>query len=554
MENLRYAVYTRKSSEEAERQVLSLESQRDKIKERFGDLNIVTWIEPESKSAFEPDKRPLFKSLLAMVDAGKIDGIIAWHPDRLSRNEVDASSITWRIRQGKIKDLKFASGFSFDNTPESMMMLQMTMSQSQYFSAKLSKDVKRGNATKRQQGGLTGIAPAGYLNERVKTSGGGRGRAIVSKDPERFDLIRKAFGLFLTGEYSVQALRKIMNEEWGYQTPNTRRKGNRTISRGSLYNILRNVRYAGLVPDPYDPERFYDADFPAMITKEEYDRVQMLLGDKGKPRLASTKQFALRGFIHCAACGLTITAEHKVKLQKNGNRHEYTYYHCTGKNKDCTQKSINVREEKLWAMLLDLLDSYELHPKMYDWAIDAFREFAGKEVAERNSVQDAQNKAISGTQNQLDKLLDMATRGLISDEEYKSKSVTLKAELARLQEEQADTSNRAKNWYEIATTTFEKLTYAGEKFKSGDVARKKDILLAIGVNPVLNNGVLEITADKWLIPVAKTAKGIRSELEKVRTLPQQIQKASEEALRLQWCGSRDSNPWPHPWQGCALNN
>ena len=90
-------------------------------------------------------------------------------------------------------------------------------------------------------------------------------------------------------------------------------------------------------------------DFPAMITKEEYDRVQTLLGDKGKPRLASTKQFALRGFIRCAACGLTITAEHKIKMQKNGNRHEYTYYHCTGKNKDCTQKSINVREEKLWA-------------------------------------------------------------------------------------------------------------------------------------------------------------------------------------------------------------
>jgi len=535
MEKLRYAVYTRKSSEEAERQVLSLDSQRDKIEERFGDLNIVTWIEPESKSAFEPDKRVLFKELLAMVDAGKIDGIIAWHPDRLSRNEVDASAITWRIRQGKIKDLKFASGFNFDNTPESMMMLQMTMSQSQYFSAKLSKDVKRGNATKRQQGGLTGIAPAGYLNERIKTSGS-RGQAIVVKDPERFDLIRKAFDLFLTGEYSVQALRKVMNKEWGYQTPNTKRKGDRTISRSSLYNILCNVRYAGLVPDPFDPEKFYKASFPAMITTEEYDRVQVLLGDKGKPRLASTKQFALRGFIRCAACGLTITAEHKVKLQKNGNRHEYTYYHCTGKNKDCTQKSINVREEKLWAMLLDLLDSYELHPKMYDWAMDAFREFASREVTERNGVQDAQNKAIDSTQNQLDKLLDMATRGLIDDDEYKSKSAALKADLTRLQEEQADISYRVKNWYEIATTTFEKLIYAGEKFKTGDVARKKDILLAIGENPVLNNGVLEITADKWLIPVAKTAKGIRSELEKVRTLPQQIQKAPEEALRLQWCG------------------
>lgn len=552
MENLRYAVYIRKSTEEAERQVLSLDSQRDKIVERFGDLNIVTWIEPESKSAFEPDKRPLFKELLAMVDAGKIDSIIAWHPDRLSRNEVDASAITWRIRQGKIKDLKFASGFSFDNTPESMMMLQMTMSQSQYFSAKLSKDVKRGNATKRQQGGLTGIAPAGYLNERIKVSGGGRGQATVVKDPERFDLIRKAFDLFLTGEYSVQALRKIMNKEWGYQTPNTKRKGDRTISRSSLYNILRNVRYAGLVPDPFNPEKFYDANFPAMITQDEYDRVQTLLGDKGKPRLASTKQFALRGFIRCAACGLTITAEHKIKIQKNGNRHEYTYYHCTGKNKECTQKSM--REEKLWAMLLDLMNSYELHPKMYEWTMEALREFAGKEVAERNSVQDAQNKAITNTQAQLDKLLDLVTRGVIDDDAYKNKSVILKADLARLQEEQADISHRVKNWYEIVEQTFEKLTTVSEKFKHGDVAAKKDILLAIGQNPVLNNGVLEIEANKWLMPVARNAKNIRTELEMVRTLPQQIQKASEEAISLKWCGYRDSNSGPRPWQGRALNN
>jgi len=108
--NLRYGAYMRKSTEEAERQALSLASQEDKINERFGSLNIVVR-HKESKSAFEPDKRPKLKELLDLIDAGKIDGIIAWHPDRLSRNEVDASAITWRIRQGKIKDLKFASGF-----------------------------------------------------------------------------------------------------------------------------------------------------------------------------------------------------------------------------------------------------------------------------------------------------------------------------------------------------------------------------------------------------------------------------------------------------------
>ncbi len=70
-------------------------------------------------------------------------GIIAWHPDRLSRNEIDASTITYLVRTGVIHGLKFGS-YNFDNSPEGIMMLQLALSQSQYFSSKLGKDVKRG--------------------------------------------------------------------------------------------------------------------------------------------------------------------------------------------------------------------------------------------------------------------------------------------------------------------------------------------------------------------------------------------------------------------------
>ncbi len=543
MEQLRYAVYTRKSTEDEERQVLSLDSQRDKIRELFGNIKIVKEFR-ESKSAFEPDKRPQFKELLELVDTGKIDGIIAWHPDRLSRNAMDAASITHRVTRGVIKDLKFASGFGFENSPEGMMMLQMTMNQSQYYSSKLSKDVKRGNATKRSMGGLTGRAPEGYLNQRTSTVG--RGEAIVIKDPERFDLVRKAFALFLTGDYSVQSVYKIMTDEWGYRTLKRHKSGGNPISKSNLYKMFNNVRYAGLVPDPYDPERFYKADYPAMITKEEYDRVQVLLGRKGMPRLASRKQFALRGFIRCGMCGGMITAETKTKqIKSTGLTKTYTYYHCTGRKVGgCNQRGANVREDDLYRQLLVLLDKYEIHPKMFDWTMEAFRDFAGKEAEQRNVVQASQNSAITNTQNQLDRLLDMATRGLVCDDDFKLKSDSLKSELKQLHEEQGDAAHRIKNWYETATSTFEKLTSAAEKFASGDLADKKDILLAIGQNPLLIDKTLSLASYDWLIPVGKSAKSIRTELDKVRTEPQQIQKASEEALRLKWCGCGESNSDP----------
>ena len=100
---------------------------------------------------------------------------------------------------------------------------------------------------------------------------------------------------------------------------------------------------------------------------------------------------------------------------------------------------------------------------------------------------------------------------------------------------------RVEHWYEFATRTFERLTNATEKFAVGNVLTKKDILLSIGQNPVLYEGKLQITPNEWLEPVRNNAKSLRDRLDKVRTLPEQMKKASEEAICLEWKGRQDSN-------------
>ncbi len=530
MNQLRYIAYVRKSTEDEEKQVLSKEAQRDKIKERFPDLNIVVALD-ESKSAFEPGKRDVFAQMIAMIDKGEADAIVAWHPDRLSRNEVDAGGITWRVRQGIIKDLKFAS-FSFDNSPEGLMMLQMTMSQSQYFSAKLSKDVKRGNETKRKNGGIAGKAPEGYLNDRLKKT--------VYPDPERFPVIRKAFDMYLTGEHSVQAVWRAL-DDWGYTTLKRQKIGGNPLNRSTLYLILRNPRYAGKIPDPHDSEKFYDAAYPAMITVEEYDQVQTLLGNKGATKFKATREFVLRGFIRCAVCGCMITAEKKVKKLAGGSTSEHIYYHCTRRSKAACDQRMNIREADLFEQLKALLDGYELVPKLYEWGMTALSKLAEDEVAERNKVQKMQSTSITGLQTQLDNLLDMATKGLISGEEYQAKSQSLKGDLKKRQEEQADTVGRTRGWYEFVGNTLQTLNLANARFVEGDLGDKKEILLAIGQNPVLRDGKLLIEANPWLNPIKREASTARDQLEAVRTMPQQIQKASEEAVRLNWYRWSESN-------------
>jgi site-specific DNA recombinase len=541
---LRYIAYVRKSTEDEEKQVLSKDAQKDKIQERFPNLTIVDTLD-ESKSAFEPEKRDVFKKVIEMLDNGEIDGIIAWHPDRLSRNEVDASTITWRIRRGIIKDLKFAN-YNFDNSPEGMMMLQMTMSQSQYFSAKLSKDVKRGNEKKRKIGGICGRAPEGYLNDRIGKT--------VYKDPKRFPLLRKAVDLYLTGEYSVQQILDIMNNEWGYRTVKRKRVGGKAIGRTSLYYMFRNVRYAGWIPDPYDEDKLYPADFPALMTQDEYDKIQLLLGRQGGKRFAARKQFVLRGFIRCGECGCMITAQSKERHYPSGVTRIYTYYHCTAK-RPCNQKVFGYKkEDELFKECVEELNNWELIPELYDWSMDAINQMAQAETPERQSVENMQQQAIDSLKSQYDILLDMSTRKLVDEETFVAKAAKLKAELKELHKQQTTVAKNTENWYDYMTDLIIKFMNVNAKFVNGDIADKKEILLAIGQNPVLLDGKLQLTPNEWLLPLKNNTRSIKAQVENARTMTEQMKNSLLEALRLEWCARQDSNLRPLAPQANALSS
>src|SRR3989338_3551519 len=140
---MRYFLYARKSTEEDDRQILSIEAQLAELREFAAKerLEIVASF-TEAKTAKEPG-RTQFGEMLDQIERGKADGIVCWHPDRLARNSVDGGRIIHLVDRGLIQALKFPT-FWFEPTPQGLFMLNIAFGQSKYFVDNLRENIKRG--------------------------------------------------------------------------------------------------------------------------------------------------------------------------------------------------------------------------------------------------------------------------------------------------------------------------------------------------------------------------------------------------------------------------
>lgn len=472
-----YFLYCRKSTDEKDRQVLSLDSQESEAIQRFGNLKIIK-LPPESVSAFEPDKRPIFKSMVERIKKGEAQGIIAWHPDRLSRNPKDGAEIIYLVDIGKIRDLKFCS-YYFDNSPEGKMMLQITLSQSKYSSDKLSKDVKRGMDKKALTGWRPGTAPLGYCNSKTNF----KGEQVIYSDQLRFHRVKQMWQMLLTGNYTMPAILDIANNDWKLTMPATRNRPERKLKLSFIYNMFTNSFYYGWY---WWNDDIIHGKHEAMITEDEFDRVQFILGRKGKPR-PHTHKFAFTGLMKCGSCGAMITAEEKFKKQLSGKVHHYIYYHCTKKiNPDCPERCIELGE--FTRQVDDAISKLTISEKFKDWAIRYLHDIRKNEAMANEETILAKHKRFEDIIKQVDGLLlkytspENSEGQFMTSEEYTRLRVVLLKEKNQLETELNDTGKKIEEWLDFSERTFNFARYARMWFANGDLDTKRAIFACLSSN------------------------------------------------------------------------
>ncbi len=477
----RYFLYARKSSEPDDRQALSIESQKKELLERFGHLQILEILE-ESRTAKEPG-RPHFERLMKRLENGEADGIIAWHPDRLSRNSVDAGRIIYDLDRGKLKDLKFAQ-YNFENTPEGKWMLAVILSQSKYFVDKLSKDVKRGLRAKLEMGWRPGVAPIGYLNNLADH----KGLRTLVPDPERFALVRQMWDLMLTGAYSPSRILEVASAEWGLRTVERHKIGGSPLSYSGIYRLFTNRFYYGVFE--YGGQLHQGRQQP-MISEEEFWKVQELLGRKGRPRPKTKRTFAYTGLMRCAECGCMVTAEEKVKRNRtNDGVRTYVYYHCTKKKRAvrCAQPCLENRV--LEEQISRVLQTVDVPEEFLQWARHYIKELRQAEESENGVKRENLQRAYSSTGKQLDELLGVRLRGLIDDNEFERKRLMLLREQAALKTQLDDPAAQTKLALERVERTCEFATNLKIRFETGTIEEKRIILENVGSNLLLRDKIL----------------------------------------------------------------
>lgn len=566
--NLKYFLYARRSSETEDRQVASVASQISELKKMARQENLkIADVFQESKSAKAPG-RPIFNEMFERISRGEADAILCWKLDRLARNPIDGGSVSWLLQQNIIKHIKThdRSYYPTDN----VLMMAVELGMANQFVRDLSNNVKRGLRNKVEAGWLPGEAPLGYMNTPDRT----KGHKIVVPNPDLWPIIQKMWEKMLTGVYTPPQILKLANEQWGLRTSRRGKKGGSPLSRSGIYKMFTNPFYMGRFQYA---GKWYKGAHKAMVTAEEFERAQMLLGSKGKPSLRK-REFAFTGTIKCGECGGQITAEYKQHCVCANCKHKfscvhnkvcpacktdigdmlnpvirtYTLYRCT-KNKigkTCRQPSVNTAN--LEQQIEKYISQIELDPDYFRWAIKHLRKAHKIESKSQMSIRQSQQRAYDLACQKLDKLMDLLLLDQISQQDYARKKEVLENERDKYGALMKGVQERQSSWLEQAERTFEFARYARERFKEarekGDFKRQRAMLKTIGLNLTLKDKILRLEAQE---PFALIHKALQEVPEAAAMFepaksPRIVRgKAKREKARQpnpQWFRDRDSNP------------
>jgi site-specific DNA recombinase len=487
---MKHFIYSRKSSEDDDRQALSIVAQLSELQTiaKTNDLSVVDTL-TESRSAKEPG-REVFNEMLRRIEAGEADAILTWKLDRLARNFDDGGRIIGMLQRGLLQEIR-----TFEKTylpTDNVLMIAVEFGMANQYVRDLSVNIRRGIREKVRRGIACSKAPLGYYNEpRLRT---------MEPHPTTFSKLKRILELFATGEYSLTAIQREMTK-----AGLVGERSKKPLTFGSIDHILRKPFYYGVFNHKGE---LHQGSHVPMISKKTFDQIQNVLLTNGKPRHGRRiqKGFLFLNFAKCGSCGYSITAERKIK--KSGLK--FYYYRCTHKNRNqpCDDR-LYTRQERFESEvkrntgLLCLSDEWKekFLARVENWSEEA--------IGKKQLLIDRLKSDLSVLKSKIERLNTAFTEGTLNIDEFKEmknplvpKRVEIEQSIVALQTSKADRLEPLRNWILEANE-------ANRWVVEENWLKMKSFLKQVGSNRILHAQTLRVSFKKPWNFLAETNLAVR---------------------------------------------
>ena len=386
-------IYARYSSEKQTEQ--SIEGQIRVCNEfaAKNDIKIVdTYIDRATTGT--NDNRAAFQKMLSDSDKKPIwDLVLVYALDRFGRNSIEVAVNKQRLQKNNIILISATqrTSVNIDGTKnlDGIILENVLIGLSEYYSAELSQKVRRGQRESRQKGNfLGGKVPYGYRVENKK----------VLIDEERAEVVRLIFQLYANGK----CVREILDE--------LNRIGilynGKPMYQSTLFKILKLEKYTGIYR--YDGE-IYTNIYPQIIPIPLFERVQKMMEHNKLGANSRNTDFVLKGKLYCGLCGMKINGD-------SGTSHtgvKKFYYTCSNKKRfrKCNKTSIkkDEMEQMVFDYTLKMFDSPETISKIADEIIQLHNQ-----MTKEQSILHLLNEERAKLQKSLNNLMIAIEEGVLT--------------------------------------------------------------------------------------------------------------------------------------------
>jgi site-specific DNA recombinase len=356
--SVRCAVYTRKSTEEGlDQEFNSLQAQREAAEAYIKSQRQLGWTvlpQPYDDGGFTGGniERPALKRLLEDIDAQRVDCVMVYKVDRLSRSLLDFARLMDLFDQRSVSFVSVTQQF---NTTTSLgrLTLNILLSFAQFEREIIGERTRDKISAARRKGKWVGGLPV--LGYDVDPRGG---RLIVNdKEAKR---VREIFSLYAKQRSLVTVLAELERRRWTTKSWTTKhgslREGS-AFDKPALRRLLTNAIYVGKVEHK---GTIYPGEQAAIVEPALWEEInaELRTGRRNRPNVTWTRQKALlSGILFCRNCDQPMVPTYTSKGERR-----YRYYVCrVAKEKGwdaCPTKSIAARvlEESLVTQLRSALE------------------------------------------------------------------------------------------------------------------------------------------------------------------------------------------------------